>query len=88
MTNIFSTWINEVRSSEESVMCRHEQEQVQKRITRPRKMKNICDDVKLKLAKTKYIEDEDFDRYQKVLRALSHRYIDVIKDAGDSNDED
>ena len=28
------TWINEVRSSEESVMCRYEQEQVQKRTTR------------------------------------------------------
>ncbi|CAF0927876.1 unnamed protein product [Didymodactylos carnosus] len=80
-------WINEVRSSEESVMCHYEHEQAQKRTTRPRKMKNIRDDVKLKLAKTKYIEDKDFDRYQKVLRALSHRYIDVIKDAGDNINE-
>ncbi|CAF1310902.1 unnamed protein product [Didymodactylos carnosus] len=82
------TWINEVRSSKESVMCRYEQEQAQKRTTRPRKTKNIRDGVKLKLAKTKDIEDKDFDSYQKVLRALSHRYIDVIKDAGDSSDED
>ena len=37
------TWINEVRSSEESAMCRYEQEQVQKRTTRSRKIKNIRD---------------------------------------------
>ena len=60
------TWINEVRSSEESVMCRYEQKQVQKRTTRSRKIKNIRDDEKLKIAKTKYIQDQDFNAYQKV----------------------
>ncbi|CAF0929766.1 unnamed protein product [Didymodactylos carnosus] len=82
------TWINEVRSSKESVMSLYEQEQAQKRTTRPRKIKNIHDDEKFKLAKTKYIEDKDFDSYQKVLRALSHWYTDVIKDAADSGDGD
>jgi hypothetical protein len=44
-----------VKSSEESVMIRHEQEQAQKRTTRPRKAKNVRDDEKLKLSKRKYI---------------------------------
>ncbi|CAF3764873.1 unnamed protein product [Rotaria magnacalcarata] len=82
------TWINEVKSSEESVMCRYEQEQAQKRTTRPRKGKYIQDDNKLMLAKKKYIEDQDFDTYQKTLRAVSHRYIHIIKDAKDSSDEE
>ena len=37
--------------------------------------------------KAKYMQDKDFDAYQKVLRALSHRYINVIEDATDSSDE-
>ena len=82
------TWINEVKSSEESVMCRYEREQAQKRTTRPRKGKYIQDDNKLMLAKKKYIEDQDFDTYQKTLRAVSHRYIHIIKDAKDSSDEE
>ena len=82
------TWINEVHSSEESVVCRYEQEQVIKRTTRSRKIKNIHDDEKLKIAKIKYSQAQDFNAYQKVLRAISHRYIYVIKDAKDSNDED
>ena len=69
-------------------MCRYEQEQVQDRTTRSRKIKNIRDDEKLKIAKTKYIQDQDFNAYQKVLRAISHRYIFVIKDAKESSDED
>ena len=69
-------------------MCRYEQEQAQKRTTRPRKGKYIQDDNKLMLAKKKYIEDQDFDTYQKTLRAVSHRYIHIIKDAKDSSDEE
>ncbi|CAF1129795.1 unnamed protein product [Rotaria magnacalcarata] len=79
---------NEVKSSEESIMCRYEQEQAQQRTTRPRKGKYIQDDMKLMLAKKKYIQDEDFDSYQKVLRAISHRYIYIIKDTKDSSDEE
>ncbi|CAF4465177.1 unnamed protein product, partial [Didymodactylos carnosus] len=45
------TWINEVKSTEEAVMCRYEQEQAQKRTTRPRKGRYIHDDTKLILAK-------------------------------------
>ena len=48
------TWINEVKSLEESVMCRYEQEQAQRRTTRPRKGRYIRDDNKLLLAKKKY----------------------------------
>ena len=81
------TWINEIRSSEESVICRIEQEQAQKRSTRSRKARYARDDEKLKVAKAKYMQDKDFDAYQKVLRALSHRYINVIEDATDSSDE-
>ena len=33
------------------------------------------------------MQDKDFDAYQKVLRALSYRYINVIEDATDSSDE-
>ena len=51
-------------------------------------MKNIHDDEKLKLAKRKYIQDQDFNSYQSVLRSLSHRYIDVLQDAKDSSDEE
>ncbi len=82
------TWYNEIKSSEELVMIRHEQEQAQKRTTRSRKARNIRDDEKLLLAKGKYIQDQDFDAYQKVLRSISHRYIDVLKDAKDSSDEE
>ncbi|CAF3341244.1 unnamed protein product [Rotaria socialis] len=82
------TWYNEAKSSEESAMIRHEQEQAQKRTTRPRKAKNIRDDEKLKLGKNKYILDQDFDAYQKVLRSISHRYIDILKDAVASSDEE
>ncbi|CAF4475491.1 unnamed protein product, partial [Rotaria sp. Silwood2] len=59
------TWINEVKSSEESVMCRYEQEQAQRRTTRPRKGKYIRDDNKRILAKKIYIQDKDFHAYQK-----------------------
>ena len=48
------TWINEAKSSEESVMCCYEQEQAQKRTTRPRKGRYIQDDNKLMLAKKIY----------------------------------
>jgi len=44
-------------------------------------VKNIRDDEKLKSAKRVYIQDQDFNAYQKVLRSISHRYIDVLKDA-------
>ena len=54
------TWINEVKSSEESVMYRYGQKQVQKRTIRRRKAKYIQDDNKLMLAKRKHIQDEDF----------------------------
>ncbi|CAF4328575.1 unnamed protein product [Rotaria sp. Silwood2] len=47
------TWINEARSSEESVMCRYEQEQAQKRTTRRRKGRYIQDDNKLMFNKYK-----------------------------------
>ena len=57
------TWINEVRSSQESVMCRYEQEQAQRRTTRPRKGRYIRDDNKLILAKKIYIQDKDFHAY-------------------------
>ena len=33
------------------------------------------------------MQDKDFDDYQKFLRALSHRYINVIEDATDSSDK-
>ena len=58
-----------------------------KRTTRPRKNRYIQDDNKLILAKKKFIQDKDFDAYQKVL-SVSHRYIDVIKHVGDSSDEE
>ena len=78
----------EIESSKELVMIRHEQEQAQKRTTRPRKARNIPGDEKLLLAKRKYVQDQDFDAYQKVLRSISHRYIDALKDAKDSSDEE
>jgi hypothetical protein len=69
-------------------MCRYEQEQAQKRSTQPRKNRYIQDDGKLILAKEKYLQDQDFDHYQRVLRAVSHRYINIIKGAKDSSDEE
>ena len=39
------------------------------------KNKNLRDDEKVKIAKTRYIQDQNFDAYQKVLRAISHRYL-------------
>ena len=54
------------------IMCLYEQEQVQKRTMRSRK---IHDDENFKIAKTRYmyIQDQDFDTYQKALRVISHR---------------
>ena len=69
-------------------MCRYEQEQAQRRTTRPRKGKYIQNDIKLMSTKKSYIHDNDFDAYQKVLRSISHRYIKIIKDAKDSSDEE
>ncbi|CAF1594245.1 unnamed protein product, partial [Didymodactylos carnosus] len=80
--------INEVKSTEEAVMCRYEQEQAQKRTTRPRKGRYIHDDTKLILAKQKYIQSKDIDAYKTVLRSISHRYIRVLKDSKDSSDEE
>ena len=40
------------------------------------------------LAKKIYIQDEDFDSYQKVLRTVSHRYIHIIKVVNDSSAEE
>ena len=45
------TWINEVKSSEEPVICHYEQEQAQRRTTRLRKGRHIRDDNKLILVK-------------------------------------
>ncbi|UJR23426.1 hypothetical protein I4U23_026431 [Adineta vaga] len=82
------TWINEAKSLEESIMCRYEQEQAQKRTTRPRKGKYIQDDNKLMMGKKKYIQDSDFVFYQKFLRSVSHRYIDILKNTKDNSDEE
>ena len=46
-------------------MCRYEQEQVEKRRTRSRKIKDIHVNDKVKIAKTRYIQDQDFDAYEK-----------------------
>ena len=40
------------------------------------------------LAKQKFLQDVDFDAYQKVLRTISHHYMDVIKEVKDSSDEE
>ena len=69
-------------------MTRHEQEQTQKCTTKPRKRINILDDEKLKPAEIKYIQNQDFNAYQKVLRSISHRCIDVLKDTKNSSDEE
>ena len=45
------------------------------------------DDEKLKIAKAKYIQNQGLDVYQKVLRAISHPYSYVTKDAKDSSDK-
>ena len=82
------TWINEIGSSEESLMCCVEQKQARKCWTRPRKARCVRDDEELMSAKAKYLQDKDFDGDPKVLRALSHRYINVIEDARDNSDED
>ena len=51
-----------------------------KRTTKPSKPIDIHDDEKLKSAIIKYIQDQAFNAYQKVLRSISHHYIDVLKD--------
>ncbi|CAF2838644.1 unnamed protein product [Rotaria sp. Silwood2] len=82
------TWFNEIKSSEESVMIRHEQEQAQQRTIRSRKAINIRDDAKLKAAKLKYLQNQDFESYGKVLRSICHRCIDVLSNSKDSSDEE
>jgi hypothetical protein len=39
-------------------------------------------------AKKKYFQNKDFCTYQKVLRTISYRYIDIIKDAKGTSDEE
>ena len=69
-------------------MIHHEQEQAQKRTTKPRKSINVRDDEKLKSAKIKYIQAQDFNAYQKVLRSISHCCIDILKDTKNSSDKE
>ena len=84
-TDLWTSY-NEIKSSEESVMVGHEQEQAQKCATKPRKSINILDDEKLKSAKIRYMQDQDFNAYQKVLQSISHRSIDVLRDSTNSSD--
>ena len=37
------------------------------------------------LPKRKYSQDRDIDVYQRILRTVSHRYIDLLKAAKDEN---
>ena len=36
----------------------------------------------------KYTRDKDFNVYQKVLRTVAHHWIDILKDAKDTSDEE
>ncbi|CAF1307255.1 unnamed protein product [Didymodactylos carnosus] len=72
-------WINYIKASEESVMVRYEQEQRQQRSTCPRKARSRHNGAILIAAKQNYICGHiDLEDLQKLLRALSHRYIKVF----------
>ena len=40
------------------------------------------------LVKRNYAQDKEFNAYSKVLRTVSHRYIDILKDAKNTSDEE
>ncbi|CAF4319009.1 unnamed protein product [Didymodactylos carnosus] len=80
-------WINYIKGSEESVMVRYEREQRQQRSTCPRKARSIHNDTILIAAKQKYIcGHTDLEDLQKLLRALSHRYIKVFENSKDDDE--
>ena len=54
---------------------------------RTRKLITIRNDEKLKSTKIKSIQEQDINAYQKVLRRISHCYIDIFKDAKNSSDK-
>ena len=67
---------------------RHGQEQAEQCTIRRRKTVNIPDDAKLKVAKLKYLQDQDFGSYAQVLCSICHRHIDVISHSKDNIDEE
>ncbi|CAF1543032.1 unnamed protein product [Didymodactylos carnosus] len=73
--------------SEESVMVRYEQGLRQQRSTCPRKARSIHNDAILIAAKQHYMCGHiDLEDLQKLLRALSHRYIEVFENSKDDDE--
>ncbi|CAF1540199.1 unnamed protein product [Adineta ricciae] len=81
-------WIRFIQELEESTMVRVDQEQAQQRTTRRRKAKTVINENLLIQAKQEYLDGIlDLTGYQKRLRILSYRYIQVF-DANEKDDLD
>ena len=82
-------WIMHSQKDDEQTTIRTEQEQTQKRSTKPRKRKNIIRDINLSKLKDSYEQKLiNVKQYQKRVRAISYTYIDVLDTATYSDDSD
>ncbi len=68
-----------IQKEDEHTIIRTEQEQKQKRTTRPRKKINIIHDISLGILKISYEQGLiDIEEYQRTIRKISYAYIDVL----------
>ncbi len=68
-----------IQKEDEHTIIRTEQEQKQKRTTRPRKKINIIHDISLGILKISYEQGLiDIKEYQRTIRKISYAYIDVL----------
>ena len=77
------------QKDDEQTIIRTEQEETQKRSTKPRKRKNIIRDINLSKLKESYEQKLiNVRQYQKRIRTISYTYIDVLDTAAYSDDSD
>jgi hypothetical protein len=81
-------WIKFIQELDESTIIRFEQEQAQKRSTRPRRATTVMNEKKLVEGKQNYLNGLlHLDDYLKLLRSLSYRSINIY-DKADKDDAD
>jgi hypothetical protein len=82
-------WILHVQKEDEQTIIRTEQENKQKRSTRPRKKRNVIHDIQLADLKHSYEQNLiDIIQYQKTIRQISYEYIDALESTSNASDID
>ena len=82
-------WIMHSQKDDEQTIIRTEQEETQKRSTKPRKRKNIIRDINLSKLKESYDQKLiNVRQYQKRIRTISYTCIAVLDTTAYSDDSD